>query len=68
MHIVHLHSRRHRDKHTSVLSQNVVVQIQAVQTVLLDSNIEMLDHNHPEIFHLINNSEFDYLSFWIFHL
>jgi len=45
-----LHFLRHRDRHTFVLSQNVAVQIQAEQTVSPDSNIEMLDRNHPEIF------------------
>lgn len=45
-----LHFRHHHDKHTFVLSRNVEVQTQVERIVLLDNNIEMLDHNHPEIF------------------
>lgn len=47
---IFLHSQRHHDKRTFVLSQNAVIQIREGQTALPDNNIEMLDHNHPEIF------------------
>lgn len=52
MYCLFLHSQHHHGKHTSVLSQNAVIQIQAGRIVSPDNNIETLGRNHPEIFSL----------------